>query len=59
MTEGAFHVDASGKAVDFERVQWWDRDALSEMLRGLVLRELRRADRLREETKSMRKLPLI
>ena len=51
--EGAFHVDASGKAAEFERVPWWDQHALSELFRRLVLRELRRAERLREETESM------
>jgi hypothetical protein len=41
------------RSTSFERVPWWDQHALSEVFRRLVLRELRRAGRLREETESM------
>jgi hypothetical protein len=49
ITEGAFHVLADG-VPEFERVQWWDSKALNELFRRMVLRALRKAERLRPET---------
>jgi len=52
ITEGAFHVPRHG-APSFEPVPWWDRTAMTELFRRLVLAELRGANRLREETEQM------
>jgi len=52
ITEGAFHVPRHG-APSFEPVPWWDRTAMTELFRRLVLAELRGAQRLREETEQM------
>ena len=52
ITEGAFHVPADG-APEFERVQWWDSVTLNELFRRMVLRSLRKAERLRPETEEM------
>ena len=49
ITEGAFHVPADG-APEFERMQWWDSATLNELFRRMVLRSLRKAERLRPET---------
>jgi len=52
ITEGAFHLPRRGDPW-FERVEWWDQKTLTELFRRLVLKELRRAKRLREETEAM------
>ena len=52
VTEGAFHVPAGGEPW-FERVEWWDQAALTELFRRLVLRKLRNAERLQPETEQM------
>jgi len=52
ITEGAFHVGPDGR-LEFERVPWWDSKALTELFRRMVLRSLRKAERLHPRTEEI------